>query len=66
MCEQNFDFNKVFNRGISFMSKDIEEITRHKLMETLEERKKPKSTLYPTSKQMEKEKNIKQQIDMIM
>lgn len=66
LCEQNFDFNKVFNRGISFMSKDIEEITRHKLMETLEERKKPKSTLYPTSKQMEKEKNIKQQIDMIM
>jgi hypothetical protein len=48
------------------MSKDTEEITRQKLMEKLEERKKPKSTLYPTSKQIEKDKNIKQQIDIIM
>jgi hypothetical protein len=66
LSEQNFDFNKVFNKGISFMSKDTEEIARHRLMETLEERKKPKSTLYPSSKQMEKDKNIKQQIDTIM
>lgn len=47
------------------MSKDTEELARHKLMETLEERKKPKGTLYPSSIK-EKDKDIKQQIDQLM
>jgi hypothetical protein len=65
LSEQNFDFNKVFGKGITFMNKDHEEVTRHRLIEKIEERKIPKSTLYPSNSK-EKDKNIKEQIDKIM
>lgn len=43
------------------MSKDHEETVRHRLEQSLEERKKPKSTLYPSNN-----KDIRVQIDSIM
>jgi hypothetical protein len=55
----------VFGKGITFMNKDHEEVTRHRLIEKIEERKIPKSTLYPSNSK-EKDKNIKEQIDKIM
>ena len=61
LCEQNFDFNKVFKKGISFMSKDCEESVRDRLEKTLEDRKKPKSTLYPSNN-----KDIREKIDALM
>jgi len=67
LCEQNFDFNKVFSKGVSFMSKDTEETVRHKLMQTLDDRKKPKNTLYPTNNHNNKDtKEVKEQINKLM
>lgn len=60
LIEQNFDFNKVFKKGVSFVSKDQEEILRHKLELDLEERSIPKGTLYPSKKEFH------QQIDTLM
>jgi hypothetical protein len=58
----------VFGKGISFMSKDTEETARHKLMQTIEERKKPKSTLYPSTNNSNNKDNkeIKEQINKLM
>ncbi|CAF0779381.1 unnamed protein product [Brachionus calyciflorus] len=61
LIEQNFDFNKVFKKGISFISKDCEENLRHKLHLTIEDRKIPKNTLYPPNKE-----DIRDQIDKIL
>lgn len=67
LCEQNFDFNKVFNKGITFMSKDVEENVRWKLMQTLEERKKPKNTLYPTNTNGKEDKEqVKEKINKLL
>lgn len=66
LVEQNFDFNKVFNKGVSFMSKDTEENLRYKLMQTLEDRTKPKNTIYPNNSQGKDVKDTKEQIDKIM
>lgn len=64
LCEQNFDFNKMFKHGISFISKDMEESVRQRVKQTMENRDKPKTTIYPTNSN--KEKDIKGQIDNIM
>ncbi len=50
------------------MSKDTEETARHKLMQTIEERKKPKSTLYPSTNNSNNKDNkeIKEQINKLM
>jgi len=67
LCEQNFDFNKVFNKGITFMSKDTEENSRYKLMQTIEERKKPRNTLYPNNTNgKDNKEQVKEQIDKLM
>lgn len=67
LCEQNFDFNKVFNKGISYMSKDFEENSRYKLMQTMEERKKPKATLYPNNTNgKDNKEQVREQIDKMM
>lgn len=66
LVEQNFDFNKVFNKGISFMSKDTEENVRYKLMQTLEEKKKPKNIVYPTSTAKDNKELVKESINKIM
>lgn len=61
LIEQNFDFNKVFKKGVSFISKDQEEILRHKLEVDLEEKSIPKGTLYPSKKE-----ELHKQIDTLM
>ena len=49
------------------MSKDTEETVRHKLMQTLDDRKKPKNTLYPTNNHNNKDtKEVKEQINKLM
>jgi len=66
--EQNFDFNKVFNKGISFMSKDTEENVRYKLVQSIEDRKKKSSnTIYPTNTNgKDNKEEIKESINKIM
>lgn len=64
LCEQNFDFNKVFKKGISFISKDNEESIRQRVKTTMENRDKPKATLYPNN--TNKDKDIKGQLDAIL
>lgn len=51
----------MFRKGISFISKDSEEILRQKLKQTIEDRENPKSTLYPSNS-----KDSREQIDLIM
>lgn len=48
------------------MSKDTEENLRYKLMQTLEDRTKPKNTIYPNNSQGKDVKDTKEQIDKIM
>ena len=49
------------------MSKDIEEEVKYKLIQLMEEKKRPKETMYPkNSKDKEKEKEMREQIDKIM
>lgn len=66
LIEQDFDFNKVFKKGIPFISKDTEENLRYKLMQTIEDRKKPKNTLYPNNNHGKDNKDLKEQIDKYM
>lgn len=51
----------MFKKGISFISKDQEEVFRNKLIQTLEEKSMPKSTLYPSNN-----KDIRAQIDAVL
>ena len=37
LSEQNFDFNKVFSKGITYISKDHEEHLRDKIIQDLQE-----------------------------
>ena len=48
------------------MSKDTEENVRYKLMQTLEEKKKPKNIVYPTSTAKDNKELVKESINKIM
>jgi len=48
------------------MSKDTEENVRYKLMQTIEDRKKPKNTLYPNNNQGKDVTEVKEQINKLM
>ena len=54
LSEQNFDFNKVFSKGITYISKDHEEHLRDKIIQDLQEtennNKKVKPIAYPYNK----------------
>ncbi len=63
LSEQNFDFNKVFSKGISYISKEHEEHTRNRIMQEIEEnennKKKPKPIAYPYNKPELKDEVVK-------
>jgi len=61
LTEQNFDFNKVFYKGISYINKENEDKIRHRIKRIEEENKTPKGKLYPSNN-----KETKEQIDKLM